>query len=542
MLKQITCDAFNKENQTFSFRAGLNVILGDGTNSIGKTSLLKIIDYVYGGKYYMESNEDVIQQVGHHDIDFVMQFSDETRYYKRGTRKPSIVYECNKNFMPEIEINITDYCTYLRSKLISDIADMSFRKCVGLYSRIWNKANKEVNKPLFLYSGQHTSEAIIDLIKLFKKYDEIGNVLIQRNMIVNIEKTYNAAKKYSIIEGIKTKSELIHYKRRVEEINHALNKLNTTINLFEQDIEYQVILDSANLFSQRAFLLKSLSATKRKLKRINDNIDYNNAIHGVESKTFEQLKEFFSDINMDKLHSISNFHEQLGNILRTELNAASSDAKKDIKDLENQLSSINDTLENAQISNDNHRVALSDMAKLIQEKTHIEDLLIQYHKQMDLKAQKKRNNDDYNEVVLQNAKQIEPLINEQLKVFASQIESENNKAPVLELNASNYSYSVKDNTGTGKAFTDLLLFDLSVFKLTELPIMIHDSFLFNNIDSETIGSFIKIYNSISTSKQSFISIDRLYDFDEDIREIIESTTSGFLYTTKQLYCKDWRSL
>ena len=50
MLREIICDKFKEKK--IEFYDGLNVVLGDeqGSNSIGKSTFLMIIDYVYGGK------------------------------------------------------------------------------------------------------------------------------------------------------------------------------------------------------------------------------------------------------------------------------------------------------------------------------------------------------------------------------------------------------------------------------------------------------------------------------------------------------------
>lgn len=52
MLKRITCDKF--KTQPEDFRPGLNVILGssDGSNAIGKSTFLLILDFVFGGDNY----------------------------------------------------------------------------------------------------------------------------------------------------------------------------------------------------------------------------------------------------------------------------------------------------------------------------------------------------------------------------------------------------------------------------------------------------------------------------------------------------------
>ena len=52
MLREIVCDKF--KNNRIEFHNGLNVILGtnEGDNSIGKSSFLLIIDFVYGVNTY----------------------------------------------------------------------------------------------------------------------------------------------------------------------------------------------------------------------------------------------------------------------------------------------------------------------------------------------------------------------------------------------------------------------------------------------------------------------------------------------------------
>ena len=66
MLAENRCDKFR--NETISFHKGLNVVLGDenATNSIGKSSLLIVIDFAFGGNSLSE-RKDIIDELGHHD-------------------------------------------------------------------------------------------------------------------------------------------------------------------------------------------------------------------------------------------------------------------------------------------------------------------------------------------------------------------------------------------------------------------------------------------------------------------------------------------
>ena len=57
-----------KERPPIKFKEGLNVILGkeNGENSIGKSSALLAIDFVFGGKVYIDG--DGVKHMGHHTI------------------------------------------------------------------------------------------------------------------------------------------------------------------------------------------------------------------------------------------------------------------------------------------------------------------------------------------------------------------------------------------------------------------------------------------------------------------------------------------
>lgn len=136
--------------------------------------------------------------------------------------------------------------------------------------------------------------------------------------------------------------------------------------------------------------------------------------------------------------------------------------------------------------------------------------------------------------------EIQDQINKKILEYSEKIATSNSKAPTLHLTPKDYQYGVEDNTGTGKAYTDLLLFDMAVLSLTQLPILIHDSFLFNNIDDLTKQSFIRLYDNFP-NKQIFISLDQFYGKDdEEINKILFNSTRLTLTGHSMLYGRDWR--
>ena len=83
MLTEIYCDKFKtggKDGQirtAISFDAGLNVVEGtdNGSNSIGKSTFLMIIDFCFGGNDYVNVLKDVEKNVGPHTICFTFTFN-----------------------------------------------------------------------------------------------------------------------------------------------------------------------------------------------------------------------------------------------------------------------------------------------------------------------------------------------------------------------------------------------------------------------------------------------------------------------------------
>lgn len=80
------------------FKEGLNVVLGkeDGANSIGKSSAMLAIDFVFGGNTYLRS--DGVKHIGHHTIFFAFLFNGEIHRFARSTEDSDKVFPCKENY------------------------------------------------------------------------------------------------------------------------------------------------------------------------------------------------------------------------------------------------------------------------------------------------------------------------------------------------------------------------------------------------------------------------------------------------------------
>ncbi len=90
MLTQIICDRFADEFKIINFHAGLNTVLGStsGSNALGKSTFLWIIDFVFGGSGYCASGSDIQQNVKDHTIYFTFLFDETHHFFTEALRLP----------------------------------------------------------------------------------------------------------------------------------------------------------------------------------------------------------------------------------------------------------------------------------------------------------------------------------------------------------------------------------------------------------------------------------------------------------------------
>jgi len=102
---------------------------------------------------------------------------------------------------------------------------------------------------------------------------------------------------------------------------------------------------------------------------------------------------------------------------------------------------------------------------------------------------------------------IETRINEQMREYNDFIYNGSKEAPVLTLTSNGYEFKTINDSGTGTSYKSLVVFDLSVLKLTNLPAIVHDSLVFKNIGDEPLAKIIELY-TMFPEKQIFIAIDK----------------------------------
>lgn len=170
MLREIYCDKFHQKQIVFN--SGLSVVLGTNTgdNSIGKSTFLLIVDYVFGGNTYANT-ADIIENVGAHDIYFAFVFGGETFKFCRNSIYSQTIWKCDDTYEKVKQIRLDDYCKWLDSKYAMSLPELSFRDAVGRYIRVYGKitAMSDVHYTTLLPKRQrkHVTRSLSFLINMY---------------------------------------------------------------------------------------------------------------------------------------------------------------------------------------------------------------------------------------------------------------------------------------------------------------------------------------------------------------------------------------
>lgn len=534
MLIELRCDKFRQKS--IHFHNGLNVVLGDqsATNSIGKSTLLMILDFVFGGNTLVEYNKDIISELGDHDYYFRFCFSGEFYNFRRGTYTPDLLYRCNDNYENLEPLSLDEYKTFLKSSYSLDDIDLTFRAVVSLYSRVWGKENDDVNQPLHDAKRKNSSECIDSLLKLYRKYDTIRSLSEKVEALKNEKSAINSASKQELIPRITAKK----YKENIlklDEINKEIENIKSNLAKYAINIGEIVNREISELKSRKDSLLREQSSISNRLNRV--RLDLSNNRH-IKSKSFESLTKLFPDLNIDRISEVEEFHSKISKILRAELQESEAELSEALRSINNAIEEIDVSITRVLSNIENPTIIVDRVHELATVQTHASSEIKYYERESNVSNELKELKETLTAERRRILKFVENIINDKTREYVSKIYSEDRRSPVLSLSSDRYTFNAIEDTGTGKAYSNLLLLDLAIFETTKLPFVIHDSFLFKNIENESVARLIDLY--VSLGKQSFIAIDEIEKYGKKAEITLMQKSVIQLTNDQVLYVKDWR--
>ncbi|WP_139558311.1 DUF2326 domain-containing protein [Methylotetracoccus oryzae] len=534
MLKLIHCEKFRESPVRVS--AGFNVVSGDdlATNSIGKSTFLMLVDFAMGGETFLTHNSDVVNELGHHSYFFQFQFDGVDHFFRRDTDKGDLVFVCDHEWKIGRTLNIKEYCDLLRQYYrISDLG-LSFRTVASLFTRVWGKENLVTDRPLDIHRKQRAEDALIFVLKLFDKYHELV-VLDGELKRVDSEKTaLRRAFRENIVPRI-GKAQFKKNKLLSQQTTDELEDIKANLARYATNIREITNREVSDIKEQKDLLLKAMAAVDGRLRRLQTSLV--DSKH-VKSRWFEALKEFFPDVAADRIALVEEFHSDIAKILKREILATEKRLVGESDRINAELRGLDDRLNMLLKNVENPTIIVDRVFELSNLKGIAERENEYYEKEMALNTRVKELRSDLEEMKKIELSVISSEINDVLRSYAERIYGEGRKSPYLSFSKTNYKYEIFEDTGTGKAFANLIFFDWAIFALCPVPFLIHDSLLFKNVENEAVARMMEIYATLG--RQTFIAIDEIKKYGEIAEQLIRRHTIVQLSNDAVLYVKDWR--
>ncbi len=536
MLKRIKCRKFLQKE--IIFHKGLNSIIGDniGSNSIGKTILLMIIDFVFGGKSYITENNDVVEQLGHHTIFFSYIFHGQEYFFSRSTDSYNEIIICNEKFEPIDKRNIDEFCLWLQRKYSCELSNLSFRSIVGRYFRIYGKENLNERKPIQYFEKEKSVDSILYLIKLFDKYNALKTYENTLKSVREEKKILTGAGKKQIISAPTNKTAFRENEKKISKLEENIELIKKDIINQSTDIKSVISKEVLELQREKSNLSVLRNTLSNRLQRTQINIKNKKSKVHLE---LDKFNKYFSDFKAEEVKNINNFHENIANILKKELSDTEKKLKKEIEDVNLQIEKINNEIDNTLKIEDAPRASVDQLLNLTTEINSLKEQNEFFNKKNNLTSEIKELNSDYKELKVQVTDDISNQINTYMSMLNKIIYKDSRRAPNFNIHDKSYTFNTYGDTGTGTAFASLISFDLSLLNLTCLPALIHDLPLLKNIENKALENIITLY--AKSQKQIFIAIDKLNSYNSETQKTIYESKVIKLSHEKILFIKNWKN-
>lgn len=512
MLYEIYCEEFRQKR--IRFNAGLSVVLGTnaGDNSIGKSTFMLVVDFVFGGDTYAYVS-DIRENVGNHRICWTLQFGEKMYYFARKTFSPERIEVCDSKYKAHSTMLNNSYRELLGNLYHLELPELTFRDAVGRYIRVYGKENCSEKHPLHINPAEPANNAAYALLKLFNLYAPLISLIEHQEESEDSYKAYKKVQKFHLVTSINK----VQYKRNKK----RLAQIESQIQELSED-DYLLDIDSA-ASEEAVSIKKSLSQAKRyrsgiynRLSTIDESLSYS---FPITTSTFSELEKFFPGANFRHLRDIENFHRKIAEIFRSELH-------EERQKLEDALMEYDGII-------DDYKRQLKDLIH----NPSLSKIILQKHS--DLQAERQRicsENDAYEktlrlkEAFNESRTRLQNLKDQQFSILSYSLNSEMEKindiiygglytAPQLIFSAKTYHFRTPNDTGTGVAYKGLIVYDLAVLRLTALPILVHDSLLLKQIADSAIEEILKLYSS--TGKQVIIALDKQSSYSPLTEQILE---------------------
>lgn len=167
------------------------------------------------------------------------------------------------------------------------------------------------------YKAEPDRDGIVALIKLFGLYGDVSDQHKAKEKAVNEEQAYKDALKHDFIPGVKNPTE---YKKNLERIETVQALISDLAKKSDEGL-----LELTSLQAEQISEIRNQIAAFRRQRSIMESQKHAIEQSRIEKQRkklqsdYQELLQFFPEIDVHRLEAVENFHRQLSSILNSEL-------------------------------------------------------------------------------------------------------------------------------------------------------------------------------------------------------------------------------
>lgn len=541
MLKTIRCDAFVSDLQTLTIKPGLNTIQGSslGSNAIGKSTFLWIVDFVFGGQRYAKIAQDVKKHIsGDLTVYFIFEFDGKLRYFYRKPEDYQKVFECTSDWRTIIEeLEIKKYQEMLRVSYNLDRPGLTFSGLMDHFFRIYGRGNANERRPM--KSENDTNESAEDFLLILFDYGRLLSEIASMEQTLNIRayEVFLKSQIQTVDYNVKREENQAAIKAMQERLDRLLRKDGGEVEFADLGLDTKTIETVANLQKELRQITRQYESLKSQLAAVENNLSESMT---EQAEEFDALKRFFPKANIKAFEDIENFHHQLRVILKEEMNDEVARLQPIVAFYEAEIKRLQERIQESGIT---RSISERIMSQCVSARQRLEELRAEAEQidhdeelQNERIAKLARLHElaDQHKEAITDVEQTVSALTEKINITVT---SGKEKAPVLNLASKELPFGTEDNTSEGTAFKNLVIYDLCLAKSCPIPVLIHDSNILKKIDDAYLESILLQYQQ--TGKQIFIVMDKVNSVPAGAQSILDETTLMYLNDGHELFGHSW---
>lgn len=538
MLKEIQCDKFAPDHRVIRFNSGLNTVLGSagGSNAIGKSTFLWIIDYVFGGESYYSLTDDIKKEIGSHIIYFTFEFDEQPYYFYRSTDDPKNVYRSDEEGHFITKLSLEDFRKFLFQEYKIELPSLTFSEITERFFRIYGRENTLEKYPLLVKPREQDEKAVDFLLKLFGHYRILASIRSMEEEL-GIKSSQLKSRQRQKVDIGKIESN----QKTIESLRNRLQKLIKN----SEEAQLALFGFDTQTFERITAIQKELNSFVRKRNRLQSQLNAiksNIADNKVDTASeFDSLVHFFPNTNIKAFEEIEYFHKKIREILSEEMDEEIERLQPLIGEYDKEITRLNLKIKESGLAKEMSERVLSQCVNVSKSIDKLEEETAELIHQKELQETRAEAEQILEQLIQQQTETLDEMqddINLRMEIINGVVTERQETAPLLYITPQKeILFETPSNTSEGTAYKSLVVYDLSILELRPIPALIHDSNILKRIEDVHLERILERYQT--SRRQVFIAFDKADSTTTKAHKILEETAILRLSDGNELFGRSW---